>query len=196
MIRDLALAVAADLKSRRYPHPVTYGPERVGRDGFKAAIVFKRDRAAGDEVVPPRGAAQKRNQPEAPFNRDVAGVFIVYARSAKGGADVADHEDECDRVCDGVLTAMYRILKARVLPLSIVESRLLTRDELRAEAEDGAAANDHSGPRSADWPGCAARVRFKVGTLVRDVDYKGGVADTGTVFEFAPVEVEAEQPGD
>jgi hypothetical protein len=194
MIRDLANAVAADLRGRKFPHPVTYGPEHVSHDGFRNAIVFKRDRGAGDPIVAPLGATRPRataTGAEAPFMRNVAGAFTVYTRNPKPGADVADHEDLCDLVCDGVLTAMYRILKARSLPLTIVESRLLTRDELRAEA-DVSATDDHSGKRSADHPGCAARVRFTVGTLVRDVDYAGAGPETGEIFQFADPTVEAE----
>jgi hypothetical protein len=196
VIRDLANAVKSDLRTRFYPHPVTYGPERMAHDGFRDAIVFARDRAAGDAIVPVIGATRPRatsTGAEAPFLRNVAGSFTVYARSSKPGATVAEHEDECDRVCDGVLTAMYRLLKARKLPLTIVESRLLTRDELRAESGT-AAADDHSGQRSADFPGCAARVRFTVSTLVRDVTYPGASKPTGEIFEFAEPVVTAELP--
>lgn len=183
MIGHLATAVAADLRSRKFPHPVSYGPERVGRDGFKVAIVFLRDREAGDPVVAPVGA-NGRN-PEVPYNRLVSGRFTVYACSPKPGATVLDHEDECDRVCDGVISAMYRILKARKLPLTIVDSRVLTREDLNEEAGGG---DDRSGPRFADWAGCAARVRFKVATVVRDVTYTGAAGPTGTVADVdAPI---------
>jgi hypothetical protein len=195
MIGDLAKAVHTDLRARFFPYPVTYGPEIVGHDGFRSAVVFKRDRKAGDELAPPIGATRPRattTGAEAPFMRKVAGVFMVYARSSKPAASVIDHENECDAVCDAVLTAMYRLLKARRLPLTIVESRLLTRDELRAEADDGtSAADDKSGHRSADWPGCAARVRFTVTTLVRDVTYTGASRALGTVYEFADPTINA-----
>lgn len=191
MIGHLALAVRDDLRTRKYPATVVYGPERVARDGFAHAVVFARDRQAGDAIVPPIGAAHKN--PEVPFMRNVAGTFTAYARSPKGGATVLDHEDECEALCDGVLTAMYRILKACKLPLTIVESRMLTRDELRAEAGVDA-ADDRSGARSADFPGCAARVRFTVGTAVRDVTYTGAAGPTGTITEFAEPEVTAELP--
>lgn len=190
MIGHLAAAVKTDLHGRKFPHPVVYAPERVGRCGFDAAIVFARDRSTVDAITAPQGAAH--HNPEVPFNRNVAGRFTVYARSPKPGATVLDHEDECDAVCDGVITAMYRILKARRLPLVIVESRMLTRDELRAEADDGAeAADDRSGRRSADFPGCAARVRFTVGTAVRDVTYTGAARLTGTFGTAEIVVIEA-----
>lgn len=182
MIGPLAAAVAADLKRRKFPYPVSYGPERVVRDGFSAAIVFVRDRKAGDQITAPAGA--NGVNPEVPFNRFVSGAFTVYARSPKPGATVADHEEECDCVCDGVLSAMVRILKARRLPLRVVESRLLDREELTAELGGGASEN-HAGARSADWPGCAARVRFAVGTAVLDVTYQGHARPTGVVGDVA-----------
>ena len=95
MIRDLANAVKTDLRARFYPHPVTYGPERMAHDGFRDAIVFARDRGAGDAIVPVIGATRPRatsTGAEAPYLRNVAGSFTVYARSSRPGADVADHE--------------------------------------------------------------------------------------------------------
>lgn len=179
MIGALARAVAADLHERKFPHRVTYGPERAARDGFQLAIVFQRDRKAGDGIEPPIGA--KHKNPEVPFMRYVGGQFTVYARSARHGAAVEDHEDECDLVCDGVLCALYRILAIKCLPLRVLESRMLDRDELTAEL----GGDNHSGPRSADWPGCAARVRFAVGTAVRDVTYKGEAGPTGLIAAVA-----------
>lgn len=177
MIGHLAKAVETDLRRRRFPHPVSYGPERCARDGFGLGIVFERDRKAGDNIAAGLGA--KDRNPEVPFNRHVSGRVTVYARSPKPGATVLDHEDECDVVCDGVLSAMYRVLKARKLPLQIVDSQLLGREEMRDEG----GGDDRSGPRSADWPGCAARIRFRVGTVVRDVTYPGAARPTGTVFD-------------
>lgn len=199
MIRDLTSAVVADLSARKCPYPVTYGPERVAHDGFSAAIVFRRDRSSHELVThavgrPRRDAPQgPADDAPAPFTRDVAGAFVVYARSPKPGATVGDHEEECDAVCDIVLTAMHRVLVGRRLPLTITESKLLTRAELQAEAEDGRLASaDPSGLRSADFPGCAARVRFTVRTLVRDVTYTGQGGGTGTIYQFAPPVVDAE----
>lgn len=186
MIGHLAQAVRVDLAARKYPHTVVYGPERVGRDGFQLAIVFERDREAGDAIVAPAGAAIN---PEAPFNRRVSGLVTVYARSPKPGAIALDHEDECDAVCDGVISAMYRILRARRLPLEIVDSKLLTRDELRAGVSE---ADDRSGARSADFPGCAARIRFRVGTVIRDVTYTGVARLTGSpIHDVAAPTVDA-----
>lgn len=208
MIRDLSLAVAAELSNRKSPYPVIYGPERQGHDGFTPAIVFRRDRSGHDAIVPRLGATRPRleatvDNVDAPFNRQVAGVFLVYACSPKPGADVGDHEEECDAVCDMVLTAMHRVLNAKPLPFVITESKLLRRDELADEAEDRRMAAvgspghsaDPSGLRSADFPGCAARVRFTVRTLVREVTYTGAGGGTGTIFVFAPPVADVSLPG-
>ncbi len=192
MIGRLAKDVATNLRSRKFPYPVAYGPERLGHDGFRNAIVFRRDRESGDEIVPPK-AANDQN-PEVFFNRWVGGVFIVYARSSEQGADVEDHEEECDRVCDGVLVAMHRVLAVRKLPYRITESKLLTRDELRVEADDGgSAADDHSGRRSADAPGCAARVRFAVRTAVPDLTYPGAAQPVGNPIADVATELDVSQ---
>lgn len=182
MIGDIATRVAADLRTRKFPYPVVYAPERVARDGFSSAIVFSRDRQAGDAIVAPAGATHCN--PGIPFNRNVSGRIVVYARCAKAGATPFEHEEECDLVCDGVLTAMYKILKASGHPWTVTESRILTREELRAEA-GVESKDDGSGKRSADFPGCAARIRFTVGTVIRDVTYQGAAGPTGTVYEFA-----------
>lgn len=189
MIGHLAAAVKADLASRYFPYRVVYGPERIARDGFtENAVVFLRDRDSGDAITAPIGA--NGLNPDVPFNRVIRGMFVVYARSSKSGAGPLQHEDECDLVCDGVLTAMYRLCKARKLPLQIVESKMLTREDLRRLAEHE--GEDPSGKRSADFPGCAARVRFTVGTAVRDVTYPGAARPTGEVYEFADPTINVE----
>jgi hypothetical protein len=187
VIRELADAVRTDLSARKYPHPVIVGPERVARDGFDMAIVFERDRPAGDPIEAPRGA--NHINPEAPFNRAISVRVTVYARSPKPGATAHDHEEECDRVCDGVLSAVHRVAQTQRLPLRIVDSRLLTRSDLNADAGGG---KDTSGERWADAAGCAARVRFAIGTAVLDVDYTGAAQDEGVVFDVAAPTVEAD----
>ncbi len=176
MIGHIAAAVAADLRTRRYPHPVRYGPERTARGSFDMAIIFERDREAGEPIVAPAGA--KDRNPDVTHNRLVAGRVTVWTRSPKPGATVLDHEDESDEVCNGVITAIRRVLVARKFPHTIVEARLLTREELRTESDAG---DDHSGQRSADWPGCAARIRFTVAMAVRDVTYPGAAQATAVI---------------
>lgn len=174
MISALADAVRAELRTRKYPYPVSYGPERTQRDGFAAGIVFARDREKGDEIAPPpvaRGALSV--DARSPFVRRVSGAVTVFARSPRPNATAGEHEDECDRVCDAVLCAMYRVLKGRGLPLLVTESRLLQAAEFNGLEQ---------------WPGCAAQIRFNVTTLVRDVNYLGVGPLTGEVAStLAPI---------
>lgn len=178
MIHALADAVRANLRTRKYPQPVLYGPEPFERTSFDPAIIFSRDRERGDVIGPPVGT---KVNPESPYTRVVAGQVVVFAQSSAPGARVQDHEDECDRVCDAVLTAMYEACKARSLPLAITESRLLRASEFS---------------NATTWPGCVAQIRFSVTTLVRRVTYAGAGALTGEVADVVTT-VEAEQaPGE
>jgi hypothetical protein len=182
VIYDLALAVAAHLRQRKFPPQVHYGPMRAERRDFQSLVVFERDSEAGDQIVEAMGANQRN--PEAYYNRKVAGAVHVYARASHPGADNQHHEDECDRICDGVLSAMRRVLQAKRLPLEITESRMLSADDLKAMM--------HVVDK---WPGRVTRIRFRVRTLVRDVDYKGQGADTGVVFDVhAPLVVSDQFP--
>jgi hypothetical protein len=191
VIRELADDVRAYLRTHKYPHPVIVGPERLPRDGFDMAIVFERDRSAGDGIEAPRAA--NHINPDAVYNRAVAVRVTVYARSPKSGATASDHEEECDRVCDGVLSALHRVAQTRRLPLRITASQLLSRAELNADAGGG---KDTSGERWADAAGCAARVRFTVSVAVLGVDYTGAAQDTGEVFDVAAPTVEASLAGE
>ncbi len=168
MIYDLAQVVKAQLRARKFPHPVTYGPERAQRDGFTIGVVFERDREEGDPIVAPTAGGAR--SPESPYNRQVSGRVTVYASSTKPGTRAHDHEDECDRVCDGVINAIYRACKEARLPVQITGSRLLTAADF----------NDCE-----TWPGTAARITFRVTSLVRDVDYTGAGPLTGEVFDVA-----------
>lgn len=165
MIKPLSIAVGRDLTARGYPYPVAYGPERTQRTGpAKQGIVFARLRGVPESVLAPKGA--NGINPEAPYNRKMAGEFTVYARNQKPGATTEEHEDECDRICDGVISAMRRILVARKLPLDVTQVRLIPAHEF----------NDNE-----TWSGCAAEVSFFVTVLVRDVTYTDRAQSTGTV---------------
>lgn len=168
MIHDLALLVRKELRAKKFPHPVEYGPERAQREGFAAAIVFYRDREREDVIAPPPNA---KVNPQSPFVRRIAGRVDVFARSARAAASAGDHEEECDAVCDGVLCALYRICQTKRLPLEIVSSKLMTAAEF----------NDCE-----TWAGAGARILFSVTSMVLDVDYRGNGPLTGTVEEVAP----------
>lgn len=167
MIEPLSISVARDLRGRGYPYPVSYGPERAERTGFHPGIVFERDRTRAEAVLPPVNA---KFNPEAPFTRRCAGAFTVYAASTQPGAIVSDHEAECDRVCDGVISAMYRVVTERRLLLHMLAWQVLPA-KLFHDSEA--------------WSGCAARVTFDVQVLIRDVTYADAGGLVGTITEFA-----------
>jgi hypothetical protein len=172
MIAEFADRVRTRMAAKKFPHPVTYAPERAQRKGFAMGIVFRRDREAGDGIGAPAGWKGPPD-PRVVFDRRVGGVVEVYARASVPGATVRDHEEECDRVCDGVLCAMYYAAKGFLL--QVTESRLLRADEL-----EGQDAYEHAG--------CAARIAFSLIDRVRDVDYTGAGPDTA---DIAAVELTA-----
>lgn len=175
MIYDLSVAVAAQLRARKFSEPVSFGPERQTRRDFAMAIVFERDRDSGDEIGAPVATKIPPGQPPSPYTRHVSGVVHVYARSSQPGAGAQHHEDECDRVCDGVICALYRVLKERRLPLAFVESRMLSAAEIKDRHE-----------HLDQWSGAVTRIRFKVTTLIRDVDGLGAGPLSAEVFDVQP----------
>ncbi len=171
MINQLAREVKKRMRVQKFPHPVIYAPEILGRAGFTLGVVFERDREAGDHVGAPVGwqrAGSAGKTADAPFARRVAGLVTVYVQSAKAGATAEEHEAECDLVCDGTLCAMNRVVKAAGLLLEIVDSRIVL-------------ASEFNQPDDKILPGCAARIRFRVAVPVRDVTYQGAGDLTGTV---------------
>lgn len=185
MIAELADRVAADLAARKFPHRVRYAPGPVRLESpVHAAVVFFRDREEGDEILPPTGWKGSPN-PRAVYDRRFRGVALVYAKSAKAGAQEREHEDECDVVCDGVLTAIYHVSAGHSLQIS--SSRIL-----RPEEVDRGPAQNQTAPHGAR-AGCVAEIRFSLASPVRRLDYTGDGPLTGEIGSVhAPV---VESPG-
>jgi hypothetical protein len=173
-IHAVSQAVRAEFSRRLFPHAVVYGPERTKPDVFRARVVFERDRSKGDAIVPPPTGRGAQVDPDVPYCRRVRGVATVYAVSPASGAGAHDHEAACDRACDGVLTALYRVCKGFMLEIS--ESRLMRSDEW----------NDVE-----TWTGCAAVIRFSVLARVRETDYVGRGPDTAVIADVNLVVVES-----
>ncbi len=179
MISELADRVRAELASRKFPLPVIYGPERAARKGYApAGIVFRRDREQGDAIGPATGWKGSPD-PRALYTRRFAGVVEIYVRASRPNAGIADHEDECDRVCDGVLCALYRVTTGFLLQIG--ESRLLRAEEFEGQ--------DHF-----EAAGCAARIRFSLAAPVLELDYTGDGPLTGTVADVDPPIVTSDFP--
>lgn len=182
MIYDVSQLVKADLARRKFPYRVFYGPERTTRDGQQPAIVFERDREADEAIEAAPG--WKPLQPNenavgklsAPYQRWVAGTVVVYARSPRVGARSNEHEDECDLVCNGVLTALRRVCVAGRHEVVIAGEQFLTAQDF----------NDCE-----QWPGAAKRIRFTVSELIRETDYTGALP-AAAVVDSVDTTVEAE----
>lgn len=164
MIGELADRVRANLAARKFPHRVTYAPEYAEREAVHAAsVVFARDRETPDAVGAPTGW---RGAPDAdaPLQRRNRAIVRVYAKSSKPGATARDHEDECDRVCDGVWTAVYQ--EAKGFLLETTTQRFLRAADLADQQA---------------WAGCVAELRFSLCSRIRHVDYTGAGPDTGEI---------------
>ncbi len=171
MISELADLVRVELDGHKFPYAVVYGPERAARKGYTpAGIVFRRDREQGDAIGPATGWKGSPD-PRMLYTRRFAGVVEIYVRASRPNAGIADHEDECDRVCDGVLCALYRASTGFLLQIG--ESRLLRPEELEGQ--------DHF-----EAAGCAARIRFSLASPVLELDYTGDGPLTGTVADVDP----------
>lgn len=173
VLAELSDVVAEELRVRKYPHKVAYGPERTKRTGpgIAPGVVFERDRDRGDPYAAPVATRQGAGTPETYYSRQVASMFTVYAQSPKPGARVRDHEAEAEAVCDAVVSAMARACK--------LAGKLLSPGSLRFLR--GADFDLTDGREFENWPGVAARVEFFISVPVRDVDYLGRGPDTGTV---------------
>lgn len=183
MIAELADRVAADLAARKFPHRVSYAPGPVRFDSpVHPAVVFFRDRESGDGITPPTGWKGSPN-PRAMFDRRFRGIALVYAKSARAGAQERDHEDECDMVCDGVLTAIYAVSKGHLL--EVQSSRIL-----RPEEVDLGPAQEQRAPHGART-GCVAELRFSLASPVRRLDYTGAGPLTGEIFSVDAPTIES-----
>jgi hypothetical protein len=165
MIDQLARDVAANLRARKFPVQVFYGPERVTREGLPShVLVFARDTERDESFTTPRGT--QRN-PRRYRTRTLYGVVDVFAKATVKGARTAEHERLCDQLVDGLATALVELsASGQRPPVEIVGGRLLTAAELR----------------DADIPaGAAYRMRFTWERGVELRDYDGSADDTATL---------------
>jgi len=167
MIDQLARDVAANLRARKFPVQVFYGPERVTREGLPShVLVFSRDTERDETFGTPRGT--QRN-PRRYRTRTLHGVVDVFAKATVKGARVAEHERLCDRLVDGLTTALVELsASGQRPPVQIVGGRPLSADELR-KAEIAA--------------GAGYTMRFDWDRGVEKRDYDGSAEDTATLAD-------------
>jgi hypothetical protein len=167
MIYALAQDVAARLVLRKFPVRVVYGPERLARDCPSTAaitIVIERDRTRGDAV---RAAPTTRTNPRLLRVRDIGCAATVFARSSLPGAQVHEHEHDCDQVVDALLIALVEWgVENQAGTGEISGGRFLSPSEV--------AGAEH-------LSGVVYQLQFRVprGLLVRD--YEGAAQPTGTL---------------
>lgn len=157
MIYEMARDVAADLAARKYPVAVSYGPERVTRDGYpQGVIVVERDRDGSDAVTPPKGQV---NNPRYKGVRTLAVKATIYARSSLDGPLIGDHERECEKLVDAFIVALEDWgTESKAGYIAITAAKYLDASA-RADTEQ--------------WPGVIYELRFAVPRGVYKRDYVG-----------------------
>jgi len=171
-VYDMTRDIAVNLGARKFPVPISYGPERTKRTVFNTGIVVERDRKANDGVRSAPGVAR---HPVKQYARDLAVVVHVYVQSTAGGARVVEHEAECDQIVDAFVGELRDWIsggKAGVDP-QITESRYLAPEDLAAMSADGAEGLER-------WPGVVYRIKFRLPRGVTRLDYQGNAPETGT----------------
>ncbi len=163
MIYRLTMDVRDLLAARKFPFAVEYGPERTTRVAPFNAIVIDRDRDANEAI----GAAPAlQRNPKKVLRRDIPCRALVYAFSSVDGARVCDHEHECDRYVDGLVSALDEWATAAKGEVTFTGARFATpADGVDSEA----------------WPGVVYAVTFTVGRGVYARDYTGAGQAEGSV---------------
>jgi hypothetical protein len=123
VIYRMAMDVGAALTARKFPLRVEYGPEQTARVAPHSAIVIDRDRTANETIGAAPGA--QRN-PQKVFARFMPCRALVYACSTVEGARVNEHEHECDRFVDGLMTALYDWAKLESTIINVTGARFAT----------------------------------------------------------------------
>lgn len=160
MIYEMSRSLEADMRARKFPVTVVYGPELARRDvgAHTGVIVIERDREAPDVLTAPRGA--QRNARKL-MTFELAARATIFARSQTQGAHIGDHERECERIVRGFLVALHRwAAKERAAPLGFLDMGHVNPEDLT------------------QYAGCAYSVSFRVPTGLEDLEYTPEVDGT------------------
>lgn len=147
----------ARMRAQGYPYPITYGPERLIRElQIHNGILVTRDRDKSDTFDTARG--QQRN-PKKRLTRGLASKAFIFAKSSVAGADIPDHEFECEQAIDMLITALdFTLLRN---PYQFTGGRYLQDRELE----------QMSLPEQ--WAGVVYMLQFTVERGVTDRKYDG-----------------------
>jgi hypothetical protein len=141
---------------------VYYGPEHTSHGDFTPIVVIERDHTRVDSVDAPLGA--QRN-PRKHAVRRLSVEVRVYARSTLGGAQLGDHERECEALVDAVITTLDEwVTEAKAGEVAYRDTRYLSSED-RADVET--------------WPGVVYMLSLTIGRGVFKKDYDGSALPTG-----------------
>lgn len=163
-----AEGVAARLAARKFPFPVTYGPEHHRRESFHTTIVFERDADAPDLPAAPAGF---QVNPRKVLSLWLACKCTIYAKSSLHAATVGEHEALALQLVEGVVTALDDWTSEGKTMLQLREMRFLRAEELQM-------------PGLESWPGRAYQIKFAVGAGLVKRTFLGEARPTYTVAGF------------
>jgi hypothetical protein len=149
--------IEANLKGRKFPVEIVYGPERLKRAGCGAyEIAMHRDDESGDAVHPVQAS---RPNPKMWAKRALGVVATFYVASPVSGAMLSDHERDCDALVDAFLVEVIAWGEAaKAGTIEFAESRYLN-------------AVEYNG--SENFGGVVYRLRFEVPRALLERDYNG-----------------------
>lgn len=183
MIYRFSRSLAEALKARGYPYRVVYTPFLDVKVTYGSAIVVTHSRGVSERVGAP--IAPRRN-PKSVLTRYLSADVYVFAQSNKPGAHVGEHEDECEGVVDGVLTASDLIIRsAGATDFEVPEARYLTATEREA-----------LGGFVEQWPGVVYYLRVIVPRGVTRLTYQGDGAPEGVIGEVDTTIETSTEPDD
>jgi hypothetical protein len=152
----MAMDVGAALLARKFPIRVEYGPEQTTRVAPQSVIVIDRDRNGSEAIGAAHGTGRN---PKKVLARYLPCRALVYACSTEAGARVNEHEHECDRFVDALLSELETWTEANRAEVKYAGARF-------AAASDG--VDDLE-----TWPGVVYLVTFAIGRGVYAWDYTG-----------------------
>jgi hypothetical protein len=163
MIYQMSQDIESNLKGRKYPVEITYGPERLKRSGCGSyEIVMNRDDESGDAVHPVQAS---RSNPKMWAKRALGVVATFYVASPVSGAMISDHQRDCDALVDAFLVEVIAWGEAsKAGAIDFGESRYLN-------------ASEHNG--SEYFGDVVYRLRFEVPRALLERDYNGDARAVG-----------------
>jgi len=165
MLYEISKEIAAELQLKKCPYAVVYGPERLPVSMTTPRIVIERDRQSPEQISAPKS---RTVNPIMMLTRAIAGQIRVFAKSSVSGANVYNHERECDKAVDRVTVALHKVARRRCTEYRITRAKLLNTTELQYEGLES-------------WPGVVYQINFEIDRGVLDTDWTGDGADTAEI---------------